>query len=240
MPLSVISILLLLAIVFFRKKPTFSFKCLITSTALLVLSSIGWVSDHAILPLENHYQSFTKSSKPIDYILILGCGHTSDSSLPATSQLYTCSLERLVEALRIYKLHPEATLITSGAAFSNDESNAEKVKQAAVLLGIPEHKIIVEHFPKDTEEESELIAPRVKGKNVVLVTNGDHMLRSKNYFEMQGIKVIPAPASKYSKGLENEKRWGYYLPNSRHLVQTTTAWYEAVGLFVQWIKKITQ
>ena len=118
-----------------------SFKCLIVGTLVLILSSTGYVSDRVLQPLENKYESFTRSNRPVDYIVILGCGHTSDSALPATSQLQACSLQRLVEGLRIFRIHPEAQVITSGAAFDNNESNADKVKQAAILLGIPEHKI---------------------------------------------------------------------------------------------------
>jgi len=231
-----VSILLLLALGYFHKKPAFSFKCIVLGTSLLILSSIGWVSDSLMMPLERQFESFARASKPIDYIVILGCSHTSDASMPATSELNSCSLQRLVEAIRIYRLHPEAQLITSGAAFINEESNAEKVKQAAILLGVPEEKIIIESFPKDTEEEAELIAPRVLGKTVVLVTNADHMLRSVRYFNLQGVDVIPAPASPWVKGIEQEKAWGYYAPNSSNLVKTTSAWYETVGLFVQWLK----
>ncbi len=236
MPLSVISLLLLAAIVLFKRRPKTSFKCLILASVLLILSSIGWVSDKVMQPLESHYPSFTKTNKTIDYIVVLGCGHVSDNALPATSQLLNCSLQRVVEAVRIYQLYPNAQLITSGAAFDNNESNAEKVKQAAMLLGVPESKILTESFPKDTEEEAELIAPRVQGKTVVLVTNADHMPRSMNYFRAQGVNVIAAPASNWVKGAELPKHWGYYLPNSKNLTQTTTAWYEAVGLFVQWLK----
>ncbi|MEW6991497.1 ElyC/SanA/YdcF family protein [Colwelliaceae bacterium 6441] len=237
MPLSLVAILLILAILYFKRKPAFSFKCLLCASILLIGSSSGFIADNVMYPLENNYDSFTQSNKPLDYIIILGCGHTSDDTLPATSQLKACSLQRLVEALRIFKLHPEAQIITSGAAFNNKESNAEKVKQAAVLLGIPEHKILIESFPKDTEEEAELIAPRVIGKNVVLVTNADHMIRSVNYFEQQDVTVIPAPASNWVKDINSPKNWRYYLPSSKNLLQTTTAWYESVGLFVQWINK---
>lgn len=236
MPLSIISILLIIAIVFFHKKPKLSFNCLIAGSLILILSSIGWVSDRLILPLESQYQSYNNPTGSLNYIVVLGCGHTSDKKLPATAQLFTCSLERLVEAVRIYRLHPEAQIIASGAAFDNQESNAEKVKQAAILLGIPKHKILIESFPKDTEEEAELIAPRIKGSKAALITNADHMPRAINYFVQQGVEVIAAPANFYVKGFEQEKRWLYYLPNSQNLVQTTTAWYETLGLLVQWLK----
>ncbi|WP_206485628.1 ElyC/SanA/YdcF family protein [Thalassotalea sp. G2M2-11] len=236
MPLSIISLLLICALLLFSTRPKVSFKCLLTATAILLLSSTGWVADRLILPLEKQYPAYTNQLTQVDYIIVLGCGHVSDNAIPATEQLFTCSLERLVEALRIFKLHPEAQIITSGAAFSNQESNAEKVKQAAVLLGIPEHKIMVESFPKDTEEEAELIAPRVIGRNVILITNADHMPRAVNYFQQQGVSVTPAPASFYVKDFNGDKNWSYYLPQSSNLVQTTTAWYETIGLFVQWLK----
>ncbi|MDO6447281.1 ElyC/SanA/YdcF family protein [Colwellia sp. 1_MG-2023] len=202
----------------------------------MILLSTGYVSDRVMQPLENNFASYQYTEKPIDYIVILGCGNTSNPDLPATSQLFPCSLQRLVEGLRIFKLHPEAQLITSGAAFDDNDSNATNVKKAAMLLGVPESKIIVESFPKDTEEEAELIAPRVQGKNVVLVTNADHMLRAVNYFKQHGIDVIPAPASNWVKNIDGYKNWSYYLPKSHNLTQTTNAWYESIGLLVQWLK----
>jgi len=238
MPMSLIVIFLILAIVFFRAKPNFSFKCLLFSTLLLLLSSIAPVSDRLMLPIENNFESFTRSTKPVDYIVVLGCSHITDHAIPVTSQLHSCSLQRLVEALRILQLHPEAQLITSGAALDDESSNAEKVKQAAIALGVSEDKIIVENFPKDTEEEALLIAPRVKGKTVVLVTNADHMPRAVKYFTQQGIDIIPAPASNWVKAAEQEKSWQYYLPNSHKLSQTTHVWYEYLGQLAQWLKTL--
>lgn len=239
MPMSIITILLILSILYFNAKPQFSFKCLLSAFLLLVISSLGVVADKVIHPLEKNYQSYSRLDKKIDYIVILGCGHTTDDALPATAQLQTCSLQRLVEAIRIANIHPEASIITSGAALGDEVANAVKVKQAAVLLGIQEERIIVESFPKDTQEEAELIAPRVRGKNVILITNADHMLRSANYFSTQGVAVIPAPASYFTKGLEQEKNWSYYIaPNPNNLAQTTIAWYEYLGLTVQWLKSI--
>jgi uncharacterized SAM-binding protein YcdF (DUF218 family) len=187
-------------------------------------------------PIENQHIAFTKSSEPVDYIVILGCTHTTDAQLPATSELGICSLQRLVEAIRISRIHPEALLITSGYAGHDQTSNAEKVKQAAMLLGVAESKIIVESFPQDTEEEAELIAPRVSGKNVVLITNSDHMPRALKYFQQYGINPIAAPAGKWTKGMDDEKHWPYYLPRPHNLNQTTYAWYETLGRIVQWLK----
>lgn len=236
MPLSIIIILLILAIVFYRSKRALSFSCLLLATVLLTLSTFRPFANLIMAPIENNYSAFARSTTPVDYIIILGCTHTTDDELPATSELGICSLQRLVEAIRIFRIHPEAQLITSGYAANDETSNAEKVKQAAMLLGVPERKIIVESFPQDTEEEAQLMAPRVSGKNVVLVTNSDHMPRAVRYFQLQGINPIAAPAGKWTKGMNNETHWNDYVPRASYLTQTTHAWYESIGRIVQWIK----
>ena len=87
----------------------------------------------------------------IDYIVILGSWHTKNDELPTTSQLNNNALQRVVEALRIYKLHPEAKIITSGYHSNGNTSHAQKLQQTLMLLNVPEHKIITENFPKDTK-----------------------------------------------------------------------------------------
>jgi uncharacterized SAM-binding protein YcdF (DUF218 family) len=238
MPLSLVIILLFLSLLFYRKSPKFSFNCLFLGTLLLTISALAPVSDPLMAQLENKYQPFTRSSKPVDYIIVLGCGHTDDLYWSETNQLAPCSLQRLVEAIRIYQIHPEATIITSGGASIVLNSNAQAVKNAAISLGIPSNKILTEDFPKDTEEEAELISARIKGANSVLITNADHMRRSINYFNQYGAYPIAAPASPWVKGQEKNNHWGYYLPNIKTLKQTSTAWYETLGLVAQWFKTI--
>ena len=231
MPLSIILLLLFIAILFYRLKPKLSFSSLLLASALLFFSSFAPLSDTLMTPLEDNYPAFTKSEKPIDYIIILGGAHRSAKGLPATSQLKSSSLARLVEAVRIYHLHPEAQIITSGYASDDESSNAEKVKQAAIILGIPKHKILTENFPQDTEEEAQLIAPRVLNRNVVLVTSASHLPRAMAYFKKYGVNAIPAPASPSVKD-NGQKAWSYYLPHVTKLQQTTGAWYEALGRIV--------
>lgn len=238
MPINIVFILLFLAIVFFNKRPKVSFKYLLSGIALLLFSSMPITSDTLMLSIEDNYEPFTLSSKPVDYIIVLGNGHTSNDALPVTSQLQVSSLQRLVEALRIYKIHPEARIITSGHAGEDPVSNAVKMKQSLVLLGIPEHKIITESFPKDTEEEAQLISPRVQGTNVVLITNAEHMPRSIKYFQLQGVFPIAAPTGYWVKGLNEVINWRNFVPNSRSLEQTTVVWYESLGRLVQWFKTL--
>ena len=238
MPINVVFILLFLALFLHRKRPRASIKSLVLAVTLLLISTLPPLSDRLMLPIEENYVPYIKQDIPIDYIIVLGCRHTTNPILPVTSQLGTCSLQRMVEALRIFKLHPEARIITSGASGEDEISNAEAVKQSLVLLGVPAQKVMTENFPKDTEEEALLISPRVLGTQVILVTNADHMPRAMNYFEAQGVNPIAAPTGYWVKSIMSDKKWAYYLPNGRKLDQTTTAWYEALGLVVQWFKSM--
>lgn len=238
MPINVVVILLILSVCFFKSRPKASFKCLVCALGLLIISSIPIVSDNFIHHIEDNYQAYTVSDKPVDYIIVLGGWHTPNDALPVTSQLNKDSLQRLVEALRIYKLHPEARIITSGHHNKDSVSNAQKVQQSLVILGVPEQKIITENFPKDTEEEALLISQRVQGARVVLVTNAEHMPRAMEYFQRQGVYPIAAPTGFWVKNIDSEKSWSYFFPSSQKLQQTTNAWYESLGLFVQWLKGI--
>lgn len=236
MPINLVLILLFFSIFYFRKRPNRSFKCLILAFLLLIISSMPVVSDNFMVSIEDNYEAFSLSSKPVDYIIVLGSWHINNDALPVTSQLNVDSLQRLVEAVRIYKLHPEAKIITSGHHNMEVVSNAQKMKQSLILLGVPEQKIITENFPKDTEEEAQLISPRVQGSNVILVTNAGHMPRAIKYFQAQGVEPISAPTGFWVKNINSPKNWNYYIPNSKKLQQTTVAWYENLGLFVQWLK----
>ena len=238
MPINIVILLLIAALIFKGKNNKASFRCLLFAIITLLLGSLAPISDRFMYVLESQHPVYEKSNKNIDYIIVLGCRHISTQNLPATNELASCSLQRMVEALRIYNLHPEARIITSGYSAADTVSNAEKVKQALVMLGVPEHKVINENFPKDTEEEAQLISPRVQDTNAILVTNADHMPRALGYFNAQGVYPIPAPTGHWVKNINSEKSWAYYIPSSRKLNQTTIAWYESLGLIVQWLKNL--
>lgn len=239
MPLSIVVLLLVVALVFFNTKPKLSFQSLLIATLLLVISAFPPFSDLFMGSIEDDYPPFSaNNNKSIDYIVVLGCYHRGNDKIPATLQLKTCSLQRLIEAIRIYRLYPNAIIITSGGALGQSSSNAYVVKQAAMSLGVPEDKILTENYPKDTEEEALLIAPRVKNSHVVLVTNAYHLPRAMQYFKQQGVDAIAAPAGYWVPPNKESTGWDYYIPKSHTLTQTTLAWYESLGRAWQKIKAI--
>ncbi len=230
-PLSITLLLLFLSIVLYKYRPKLSRLFLIAGFSVLVISSTSLFSGKIIQSVESKFTVFEQQPEPLDFIVILGCGHVTNHQLPAIMQLQTCSLQRLLEGFRIYQMHPEATVITSGYAFTDEVSNAKKVKLAAISLGIPEEKIIAEERPKDTKEEARLIAPLLKNKRFALVTNAVHLPRAYNYFETQQLSPIPAPTGFIYKG--EITNYLSQFPKPSTLSQTTKAWHEALGTIVQ-------
>jgi uncharacterized SAM-binding protein YcdF (DUF218 family) len=226
---------MLISILLKKRNHRVSQCALIFSFLILLFSSTPYISGQFIKPIESSFQTFNKQENHLDYIVVLGCGHTTNESIPALTQLQSCSLQRLTEALRIFQLHPEATIITSGYAGSDIETNAIKVKQAAISLGVPQEKIITYTQPKDTEEEAKLISPLLLNKSFALVTNASHMPRAIKYFSNKNTQPTAAPTGFRYKAdgvgvLEN-------LPVVSSLKRTSIAWYETLGQFVQWLKE---
>lgn len=235
-PIGFALFLLLISLLTFKSKPSFSYKTLLFAVVFIFASSFNPIADRLLTPLEQKYPTYTKSAKKIDYIAVLGCYHVNDENLPAIAKLKACSLQRLTEAMRIANMHPSAQIITSGHLINSPISNAKVMKDAAIELGFNGDKIIVEGFAKDTEEEAELIALRATSKTLVLVTNASHMPRSVNYFKHYGLDVIPAPTGHLVKGLQIEKSWQYYMPQLSALEKTSRAFYAYLSLAWQWIK----
>ncbi|OUS31420.1 hypothetical protein A9Q98_03100 [Thalassotalea sp. 42_200_T64] len=236
MPLPIIIIALCLGLFLLKNKPKHGKILLISATCILFLFAFNPIASRLMKPLEAHYSVYQPSNDTLDYIVILGCGHTSDERLTPSQELKICSLQRLVEGIRIAKLHPQATIVTSGWSSNDKSSNADKVKQAAIELGIEAEKIIAESRPKDTEDEAMYIAPLLIDKTFVLVTNANHMPRSMAYFEKQGVTPIPAPTGFYVKDVDSNMPFLEYFPQPNELEKSQIAWYETLGRIWQWLK----
>jgi uncharacterized SAM-binding protein YcdF (DUF218 family) len=236
MPFPISLMCLFIAVIGFKRWPKLAHKSLLLGCLVLFLSSWPPFANLVMKPIEHQYVSYQIDKKPLDYIVVLGGYHVADPNLPPTSQLAYWSLQRLVEALRIYQKHPEARIIFSGAG--EPQSHAQVMKQAAISLGIKESHIITVDFPKDTEEEAQLIAPRIAGTRAVLITQGDHMPRAMNYFYQYGAAPTAAPVIAWIKEDNQADNWRYFMPQAGVLQVTTFAWYETLGLIVQWFKTI--
>jgi uncharacterized SAM-binding protein YcdF (DUF218 family) len=130
------------------------------------------------------------------YLHVLGAGYSLDPNLPATGQLSTTTLARLIEAIRIAHQLPNYKIVTSAYSKYGLESQASVAKRAAIDLGIPSQNIEMLTTPSNTSEE---VATFVKQfgnkKNVIVVSDALHLPRAVMLYQKAGIKAIPAPSN---------------------------------------------
>ena len=86
-------------------------------------------------------------------ILVLGFGHNYAPGRPPNSVLTAGALSRLTEGVRLWRTQQESTLAVSGAGLSQTISHAQAMKNMALVLGVPEKKIIMFEDTRDTADE---------------------------------------------------------------------------------------
>ena len=132
--------------------------------------------------------------QPSDAIVILGSGLLNDGTLnPA-------SMGRLVFGLRLYKQGLSHILILSGQARKNTAPESTVRARIATELGIPQSAILEMSDVNTTRDEAREAAALLADRNlkqVLLVTDSLHMLRSKMVFEAAGLRVFSAPADNF-------------------------------------------
>ncbi|PHO12409.1 hypothetical protein CPG38_08110 [Malaciobacter marinus] len=235
MPLSLGLILFLIALVFLYKKSYFKSKVFfIFSFFWIVLLSYEPISNRLLYPLEHSYKALKTIPKDIKYIVVLGNGHTTNESLSITSQLNTTSLNRFLEAYRIYKNTSNSKLIFSGYEGKDATSHAFMQEKLALSLKVNSEDIITLPKPKDTNEEALAVKKLLKNKKFILVTSASHMKRAMLIFHKHGLLPIPAVTNHLAKNK------GYFLsrPKAYNLYKSELAFHEYLGILWEKFKTI--
>lgn len=137
-----------------------------------------------------------QSPDPIDnadYIIVLGAGLQGSDPTPILR-------DRLDKAYEIIQQYPEVKVILCGAQGPNEMiPEAQAMYSYLVSLGADEERLICESESRDTNENlknaSDIIFERegTRDKDIVLITNGFHMMRSKLIAEKLGMNPYSAP-----------------------------------------------
>jgi len=231
MPVPVTLLLLVVALVLFRRKPRLARLSVLAAFVVLFVSSWGPVADRLMMAVETDSPVF-EVSQPVDAVVVLGSGNIGGPEhSPASMRLGESAHYRLLEGLRILRANPEASLLMSGyAGIKGGTPHAVLMGSVATMLGIDPARIELYPQALDTEGEARLMEPALSGKRFALVTDASHMPRAIRFFRQQGLDPIPAPAVFYG---EANPDWH---PDARALKKTERALYETLGRIWQWLK----
>ena len=235
-PLALGMMLMLLALFFVRKDKMRKASMAITAAFLwFFLLSYAPVGNHLLHKFESAYPPLLQAPTDIQYIYVLGHGHSSDSKLPITSQLYDDAVIRLNEAIRLYQqLGEKAKIIVSGySGFYSDIPHAVMQQKLAIALGVDPKKIILLPNPRDTQEEAKAAKKLLKNEPFVLITSAFHMERAMLWFKQEGLSPVPAP-TRHQTGTDQVAYYGFF--SAYALKLSTIAFHEALGVLWQKIK----
>jgi len=202
---------------------------------LLLLFSYKPFAMFLVTNLEENYCKFEDRNSSIDYIHVLGNGHTTDMMQPLSSKLSNAGTKRVLEGVLIAKAHPEAKLVFTGYKGKTDVSNAQMNAALAMALGVPKSQLIINGKPKDTKEEALFLVSIAKpSQNIVLVTSATHMPRAMRLFEKEGLHPVAAPTAYYKERIDIY--WN--TPHPYYFFLTQTAWHEYLGILWEKVKTL--
>jgi len=236
MPLPLGVLFILLGIFFLTKQKYRSAKYILTFSVLwLFIFSYAPVVDRLLYQIESSYPTLKKAPQESKYIYLLGGGHNDDETLPITSQVFSESVVRLTEAIRLYReLENRPKIIVSGYSgpYTNT-THAIMQNRLAQALGIPKRDIIISPEPQDTEEEA-INAKNIIGNSAfILVTSAYHMKRSMIWFEKYGLSPTPAPT--YHQATNKNHNYTDIF-SSHALMNSRIVFHEVLGMLWQKIK----
>lgn len=220
-----------------RRAPRLARWLATLSVVLLTIAANKQVGYALIGSLEHQYAPLPEFSRAADlpasvaacrYVVVLGGGHAEAEELPSTGRLSTAALARLVEGIRLWRLLPEARLVTSGHGAPGHPDHSEILARAAVSLGVPRDRILQLTDPRDTAEEAVALRRLLGDAPFVLVTSASHMPRAMGLCRGQSLQAVPAPADFVTRG--EKFQWGDLGWDLSGLERSTKAVSERLGL----------
>jgi uncharacterized SAM-binding protein YcdF (DUF218 family) len=234
-PLSICFILLGIGLYYLYKKEPHALKgrrFITAGVVTLFLFSWSPFTHLLISPFDSKFKAYkeVQVNDTFEYIYVLGSGFANNDELPATSQLGSQALARVVEGVRLHRLFPDSQLIFSGYGGSEDIPYAEVAAKAAIELGVDPQSILQIPEAKDTVDESKMGFEIIGAKPFLLVSSASHLPRSIGLFENLGMKPTPAPADFINKG-----DWRISYPSSGGIYRAERAIYEGLGTTWAWL-----
>jgi uncharacterized SAM-binding protein YcdF (DUF218 family) len=204
-------------------------KALVTCGAMLLVGLSNSFTSNALLrPLERRYPPLviapiSAGGPAVSFIAVLGGFADNDPDVPVTSHISPDLMVRLIEGVRLHREIPGSKLILSGW---ND--SAEGMTKMAEALGVSAEDILPLPAPRDTEQESEQIAPIVGPQRFILVTSASHLPRAMGLFRKRGLQPIAAPTDHLAP--RHRLEIDDFVPDGYPLFKSQTAFYEYLGL----------
>jgi uncharacterized SAM-binding protein YcdF (DUF218 family) len=205
----------------------------------LTLISLPAVSYVALGTLEWRYPPLERRPTHAQAIVVLSAGVLHPDAVRLRDELTVNSLVRCLHGAEVYHQGPPLpVLVTGGNVDPRDTGRPDGDVMGEFLLtqGVEQADLIVENKARTTYEnavESRKLLEQRQIREVVLVTEANHMLRSVLCFRKQGIVVTPSAC----RHRATEFFWSVraFLPDQGATAGFVEAAHEWVGLAWYWL-----
>lgn len=191
MPLTLIFIFFILHLVF--RKPTWKRFFFWLAFGSLFFFTNDFIANEVMLRWEIPARPYS-DLRPHKMAIVL-TGTTMSNMVPDDRVYFHKGADRVTHTVQLYKLGLVKKILVSGGSGSLsevDSPEANKYKEAMVMMGIPEDDILLENKTRNTYESAAAVAPmldsmKYKGGDCILVTSAFHMRRSLAVYRKAGI-----------------------------------------------------
>jgi len=198
MPLGVVSLLLLLALFFLRRKQLKAASGLLVLTlAVLWTASMPFVASQAYRLIESGYPPLPMDKIPVrDCMIVLG-GALGAPLPPRVDVNMSEAVDRIYKTAALYRAGKAPRVIVTGGNQPWSEATAAEADLIRDLLmewGVPKEAIFLEGSSRNTRENalySKIILDNINCDNALLVTSAAHMARAVAAFRSVGAAVTP-------------------------------------------------
>jgi uncharacterized SAM-binding protein YcdF (DUF218 family) len=181
---------------------------------LMWAAASGLLGNTVLAGLE--YSYLPPAEVKADAVVVLSAGVEEGVGFLGVPTLSSVSLERAMEAVRLYRRYKLPLIITGGAVFSSGPE-APAIKEYLVNLGVPAKDIFTEERARDTWENavfSRKLCDEKGYKKPLIVTSAYHMRRAMWSFKKAGLGgAIPYPTA-YKSSQRFRFRCADLLPRS--------------------------
>ncbi|MGK7893886.1 MAG: YdcF family protein [Xenococcus sp. (in: cyanobacteria)] len=242
-PLGLASILLIIALILFWKKPNLTPFPVALALIILLISSNQWVSSTLIESLESQRQAPVVIPETEAIVVLGGATYSPDPPRPMVE--VNEHGDRLFYAAKLYQDKKAPIIIVAGGRISwSGQSRSESEDMADLLhkLGVPSSAIITEKKSLNTYQNAiyvKEILDKLNIQEILLVTSAFHQPRACLIFEKLGIKVIPALTDYWvteNPSGNNQASFESFVldlfPDAHRLSRTTIAIKEYIGMII--------
>jgi uncharacterized SAM-binding protein YcdF (DUF218 family) len=203
LPLTYVFLFVLVALVFYHRKPRLGRTCLLLALLLLLVFGTDPVPDTLVRTLETRYKPVSPLPH-VDAVIVLSGAVNLKISTPEYIE-FGEGVERILAGIRLVQEGYGDVLIISGGSgniYDQTKSEAILLRQFAIDLGVPEENILIDANSRNTHENAvntKAILEQHGISGSILVTTASHLPRSMGCFKKLGLDPIPYPVDFRSK-----------------------------------------